>query len=55
MMKVQPMKELIAQMRAVAHGKTKAPDDAAEPSVESVEVLGIMEQAHQDSDAKGEC
>jgi predicted transcriptional regulator len=38
-MKIQPMKELFAQMRAVARGEMQAPDDAAEPSVESAEAL----------------
>jgi len=38
-MKVQPMKELLAQMRAVARGEMIAPADAAEPSVESAEAL----------------
>jgi predicted transcriptional regulator len=38
-MKVQPMTDLIAQMRAVARGDAKAPADAAEPSVESAELL----------------
>ena len=38
-MKIQPMKELFAEMRAVARGEIPAPPDAAEPSVESAEVL----------------
>ena len=38
-MKVQPMRDLIAQMRAVTRGETAAPADAAEPSVESAEAL----------------
>ncbi len=38
-MKVQPMRDLIAQMRAVARGETTAPADAAEPTVESAEAL----------------
>ena len=38
-MKVQPMKGLIAEMRAVARGEIQAPADAAEPSVESAEAL----------------
>ncbi|HVC60977.1 MAG TPA: transcriptional regulator [Acetobacteraceae bacterium] len=38
-MKVQPMKDLIAQMRAVARGEATAPADAAEPTVESAEAL----------------
>ena len=38
-MKVQPMHDLISQMRAVARGEIKAPADAAEPSVESAEAL----------------
>src|SRR5580658_6774403 len=38
-MKVQPMKDLIAQMRSVARGEIPAPADAAEPTVESAEAL----------------
>jgi predicted transcriptional regulator len=38
-MKIQPMKELIAEMRAVARGETQAPADATMPSVESAETL----------------
>ncbi len=38
-MKVQPMRDLIAQMRAVARGETTAPADAGEPTVESAEAL----------------
>jgi predicted transcriptional regulator len=38
-MKIQPMKDLIAEMRAVARGETAAPADAALPSVESAEAL----------------
>lgn len=38
-MKVQPMKDLIAEMRAVARGERKASADAAGPSVESAEAL----------------
>ena len=38
-MKIQPMKDLIAEMRAVARGETVAPADAALPSVESAEAL----------------
>lgn len=38
-MKVQGMKGLIAEMRAVARGETPAPKDAALPSVESAEAL----------------
>jgi predicted transcriptional regulator len=38
-MKVQPIKELIKEMRAVARGEKRAPADAAEPSVESAEAL----------------
>lgn len=38
-MKIQPMKELIAEMRAVARGEVSAPADAAMPSVESAETL----------------
>ena len=34
-MKIQSMKELEAEMRAVASGETTAPKDAALPSVES--------------------
>jgi predicted transcriptional regulator len=38
-MKIQPMKELFAEMRAVARGESPAPADAAVPSVESAETL----------------
>jgi len=38
-MKIQPMKDLIAEMRAVARGEIPAPADAALPSVESAEAL----------------
>jgi predicted transcriptional regulator len=38
-MKVQPMQDLIAQMRAVARGEAMAPADAAEPTVESAAAL----------------
>jgi predicted transcriptional regulator len=38
-MKIQPMKGLIAEMRAVARGETAAPADAALASVESAEAL----------------
>ena len=38
-MRVQPLKDLIAQMRAVARGEATAPADAAEPSVEPAEAL----------------
>ncbi len=38
-MKIQPMKDLIAEMRAVARGEIPAPADAGQPSVESAEVL----------------
>ena len=38
-MKIQPMKDLITEMRAVARGETVAPADAALPSVESAEAL----------------
>lgn len=38
-MKIQPMKDLIAEMRAVARGEIPAPADAAMPSVESAEAL----------------
>ncbi len=38
-MKIQPMKELFEEMRAVARGEIAAPADAAEPSVESAEAL----------------
>jgi hypothetical protein len=49
-MKVQPMKDLIAQMRAVARGEIAAPADAAEPSVESVEAPNDL---HHDAGATG--
>jgi hypothetical protein len=38
-MKIQSMKELEAELRAVARGGKTAPRDAAEPSIESVEAL----------------
>ena len=38
-MKIQSMKDLIKEMRAVARGEIPAPADAAEPSVESAEAL----------------
>lgn len=38
-MKIQPMHDLMAEMRAVARGEIPAPADAAPPSVESAEVL----------------
>ncbi len=38
-MKIQPIKDLIADMRAVARGEIQAPADAALPSVESAEAL----------------
>ena len=38
-MKIHPMKELMAEMRAVARGDIPAPPDAAESSVELAEVL----------------
>jgi hypothetical protein len=38
-MKIQRMKDLIAEMREVARGETPAPADAALPSVESVEAF----------------
>lgn len=38
-MKIQPTKDLIAEMRAVARGEIPAPADAALPSVESAEAL----------------
>ena len=38
-MKIQRMKDLIAEMRAVARGEIPAPADAASPSVESAEAL----------------
>jgi len=38
-MKVQPFKDLIAEMKAVARGEIQAPADAAMPSVESAEAL----------------
>jgi predicted transcriptional regulator len=39
MMKIQPRKELFAEMRAVARGEIAAPADAALPSVDSAEAL----------------
>ncbi|MSO99842.1 MAG: MarR family transcriptional regulator [Acetobacteraceae bacterium] len=41
-MKIQPMKDLMAEMRAVARGEIPAPADAAAPSVESAEVLSRL-------------
>jgi predicted transcriptional regulator len=38
-MKIQNMKDLMTEMRAVARGEIPAPADAAEPSVESAEDL----------------
>ena len=38
-MKIQTMRELEAEMLAVARGEIPAPADAAQPSVESAEVL----------------
>ena len=38
-MKIQRMKDLIAEMREVARGEIPAPADAALPSVESAEAL----------------
>jgi predicted transcriptional regulator len=38
-MKVQPMRHLITEMRAVARVETTAPADADEPTVESAEAL----------------
>lgn len=38
-MKVQPVRELMKEMRAVARGQMPAPDNAAAPSVESAEAL----------------
>jgi len=38
-MKLRPMADLIAEMRAVARGEAEPPADAAEPSVESAEAL----------------
>src|SRR6202050_3783566 len=38
-MKIQPMKDLIAEMRAAARGEIPTPPDAALPSVESAEAL----------------
>ena len=37
--KIQSMKELEEEMRAVARGEREAPDDAARPSVESADAL----------------
>jgi predicted transcriptional regulator len=39
MMKIQTMRELFEEMRAVARGEIPAPVDAASPSFESAEVL----------------
>ena len=38
-MKIQPMQDLIAEMRAVARGEMAAPADAAMASVESAGAL----------------
>ncbi len=38
-MKIQPLTELMTEMRAVARGEMPAPADAALPSAESAEVL----------------
>lgn len=38
-MKVQPLEELIQDMRAVARGEKLPPQDAARPSIESAEAL----------------
>ena len=38
-MKIMPMKDVFTRMRAVARGEIPAPPDAAEPTVESAEVL----------------
>jgi predicted transcriptional regulator len=38
-MKIQPLEELMAEMRAVARGDRPAPVDAAQPSVENAEAL----------------
>jgi hypothetical protein len=38
-MKIQTMKELEAEMRAVARGEREAPRDAASPSIESAGAL----------------
>ena len=38
-MKVQTMRDLEAEMRAVVRGERPAPDDAARPSIESAEAL----------------
>ena len=38
-MKIRTRKELFAEIKAVARGEIPAPPDAAEPSVESAEVL----------------
>jgi predicted transcriptional regulator len=38
-MKIRSRKDLFGEMRAVARGEITAPADAAEPSVESAEVL----------------
>jgi predicted transcriptional regulator len=38
-MKIQTMTELFTEMKAVARGEIPVPADAAEPSVESAEVL----------------
>jgi hypothetical protein len=39
MLKIQPMKDLMGEMKAVARGEIAAPTDAALPSVESAKVL----------------
>jgi predicted transcriptional regulator len=38
-MKIQRMKNLIAEMRSVARGEKTAPSDPASPSMESTEAL----------------
>jgi predicted transcriptional regulator len=38
-MKIEPMKSVIEQMRAVARGEIAPPADAAAPSIESAEAL----------------
>jgi len=38
-MKIQTMRQLEAEMRAVARGEKRAPADAAAPSIESTEAL----------------
>jgi hypothetical protein len=39
MIKIQPMKDLIAEMRAVSRGEVQPPADAASPSGESVQIM----------------